>query len=98
MSGRVFPRRREALMRSKLTILILAAAVAGVLAGYVAHEAAADVAAAATIAGYFSVLADIFLRLIKMIIAPLVFSTVVAGIAGTGDAKTVGRIGLKALG
>ena len=84
-------------MRSKLTILILAAAVAGVLAGYVAHELAPDAAAQPTIAGYFSVLADIFLRLIKMIIAPLVFATVVAGIAGTGDAKTVGRIGLKAL-
>jgi Na+/H+-dicarboxylate symporter len=85
-------------MRSKLTILILAAAVGGVLAGYIAHEAAPDAAAAATVAGYFSILADIFLRLIKMIIAPLVFATVVAGIAGTGDAKTVGRIGLKALG
>ena len=85
-------------MRSKLTILILAAAVAGVLAGYAAHEMAPDAKATAEIAGYFSVLADIFLRLIKMIIAPLVFSTVVAGIAGTGDAKTVGRIGVKALG
>jgi Na+/H+-dicarboxylate symporter len=84
-------------MRSKLTIMILVAAVAGVLAGYAAHELAPDPAAAATIAGYFSVLADIFLRLIKMIIAPLVFATVVAGIAGTGDAKTVGRIGAKAL-
>jgi len=84
-------------MRSKLTILILVAAVAGVLAGYVAHEAAPDAATAATLAGYFSILADIFLRLIKMIIAPLVFATVVAGIAGSGDAKTVGRIGLKAL-
>ena len=80
-------------MRSKLTILILVAAVAGVLAGYAANEMAPDAATAATIAGYFSVLADIFLRLIKMIIAPLVFATVVAGIAGTGDAKTVGRIG-----
>ena len=85
-------------MRSKLTMWILIAAVAGVLAGYAAHETAADAAATATLAGYFSVLADIFLRLIKMIIAPLVFSTVVAGIAGTGDAKTVGRIGVKALG
>ncbi len=84
-------------MRSKLTIMILVAAVAGVLAGYVAHEAAPDAAAAAEIAGYFSLLADIFLRLIKMIIAPLVFATVVAGIAGTGDAKAVGRIGAKAL-
>jgi Na+/H+-dicarboxylate symporter len=85
-------------MRSKLTILILAAAVAGVLAGHLAHEFARDAAAAATIAGYFSILADVFLRLIKMIIAPLVFATVVAGITGTGDAKEVGRIGLKALG
>ena len=84
-------------MRSKLTILILVAAVAGVLAGHLAHEMAADAAAGATIAGYFGILADIFLRLIKMIIAPLVFATVVAGIAGTGDSKTVGRIGLKAL-
>jgi Na+/H+-dicarboxylate symporter len=83
-------------MQSKLTLLIVAAAVAGVLAGYVAHETAPDTTAAATIAGYFSVLADVFLRLIKMIIAPLVFATVVAGITGTGDTKTVGRIGLKA--
>ncbi len=85
-------------MRSKLTMWILIAAVGGVLAGYAAHELAGDAATTATLAGYFSVLADIFLRLIKMIIAPLVFSTVVAGIAGTGDAKTVGRIGVKALG
>jgi Na+/H+-dicarboxylate symporter len=84
-------------MRSKLTILILVAAVAGVLAGHFAHELAPDAAAAASIAGYFSILADVFLRLIKMIIAPLVFATVVAGITGTGDAKEVGRIGLKAL-
>jgi Na+/H+-dicarboxylate symporter len=84
-------------MRSKLTILILVAAAAGVLAGHVAHQTAPDAATAAMIAGYFGVLADIFLRLIKMIIAPLVFATVVAGIAGTGDSKTVGRIGLKAL-
>jgi proton glutamate symport protein len=42
-------------------------------------------------------LADAFLRLIKMIIAPLVFSTLVAGVAGTGDIKAMGRIGLKAI-
>ncbi len=81
-------------MRSKLTVLILVAAVAGVLAGYAAPTSWRPTReSAASIAGYFSVLADIFLRLIKMIIAPLVFATVVAGIAGTGDAKTVGRIG-----
>jgi proton glutamate symport protein len=42
-------------------------------------------------------LADAFLRLIRMIIAPLLFSTLVVGIAGTGDLKAMGRIGLKAL-
>lgn len=42
-------------------------------------------------------LADTFLRMIKMIIAPLLFSTLVVGIAGTGDVKAMGRIGLKAM-
>ncbi len=42
-------------------------------------------------------LADIFLRMIKMIVAPLLFSTIVVGIAGSGDLKSLGRIGLKAI-
>jgi proton glutamate symport protein len=42
-------------------------------------------------------LADAFLRMIKMIIAPLLFSTLVVGIAGTGDLRSMGRIGLKAI-
>ncbi len=42
-------------------------------------------------------LADLFLRMIKMIIAPLIFATIVVGIAGLGDIKAMGRIGLKAL-
>ncbi len=42
-------------------------------------------------------LADLFLRMIKMIIAPLLFSTLVVGIAGTGDLRSMGRIGLKAI-
>ncbi|MFI3137408.1 MAG: cation:dicarboxylase symporter family transporter [Methylococcaceae bacterium] len=45
----------------------------------------------------FAVLTDIFLRLVKMIIAPLVFSTLVVGMAKMGDTQTVGRIGIKAL-
>jgi Na+/H+-dicarboxylate symporter len=81
----------------KLTSWILAAAAAGVLAGWAGHALSPDAASAATLAGYFSILSDVFLRLIKMIIAPLVFATVVAGIAGMGDAKAVGRIGAKSL-
>jgi Na+/H+-dicarboxylate symporter len=45
----------------------------------------------------FALLADIFLRLIKMIIAPLVFSTLVVGVAKLGDIKAVGRIGGKTM-
>jgi len=51
-----------------------------------------------TIAGYFAILTTVFLHLIKMIIAPLVFSTLVAGIAHMGDAAALGRVGAKAVG
>jgi Na+/H+-dicarboxylate symporter len=46
---------------------------------------------------WFAIIADIFLRLIKMIVAPLVFTTLVVGIAKLGDIKTVGRIGGKTM-
>jgi Na+/H+-dicarboxylate symporter len=46
---------------------------------------------------WFTIIADIFLRLIKMIVAPLVFTTLVVGIAKLGDIKTVGRIGGKTM-
>lgn len=84
-------------MFRKLTTWILIAAVAGVVAGWIAHNNTVDAAAASRLAGYFSILSDVFLRLIKVIIAPLVFASVVSGIAGMGDAKAVGRIGGKAL-
>lgn len=54
-------------------------------------------AAKAKIASRFSILSDIFLHLIKMIIAPLVLSVLVLGVAKVGDFKSVGRIGLKTL-
>ncbi len=47
--------------------------------------------------GVMTAITDIFLRLIKMIIAPLVFSTLVVGIAKLGDIRAVGRIGGKTL-
>lgn len=46
---------------------------------------------------YFTMLSDIFLRLIKMIVAPLVFTTLVVGVAKVGDIKAVGRIGGKTM-
>src|SRR5271166_7057966 len=48
-------------------------------------------------ADWVNALSQVFLRLIKSIIAPLIFGTLVYGIAGTGSIKTMGRIGLKAM-
>ena len=86
-------------MRSqRLTVLILGGMVLGIAVGYVLHLTLPDAQTAKNVAGYISLITDIFLRLIKMIIAPLVFTTLVAGIAHMGDSATVGRIGLKAMG
>jgi Na+/H+-dicarboxylate symporter len=84
--------------RNKLTTWIAIAMAAGVAVGYLCHTLAPDAAVAKQIAGYLSIFTDIFLRLIKMIIAPLVLATLVSGLAGMGDSRAVGRIGGKALG
>ena len=84
-------------MRSKLTTIILIGMVLGIAVGYACHLLWPDPKTAKTIAGYISLFTDIFLRLIKMIIAPLVFSTLVVGVAHMGDTKAVGRIGAKAM-
>lgn len=84
-------------MRSvKLTTWIMIAMILGIAVGAVCHGQAATAAAAKDIAGYFSLITDLFLRLIKMIIAPLVFATLVSGIASMSDGKALGRIGIKA--
>jgi len=86
-------------MKSRqITQRILLALVLGVVVGSATRYWVHDDDMAKQIAGYYSLLTDVFLHLIKMIIAPLVFATVVSGIANTGDTKTVGRIGLRALG
>jgi Na+/H+-dicarboxylate symporter len=71
--------------------------IVGVAVGAVIHMASSP-AAAKAIAGYFNIMTDVFLRLIKMIIAPLVFATLISGIAGMGDGKALGRVGFKAFG
>jgi proton glutamate symport protein len=63
----------------------------GLIAGIVLGAVWPDVAVA------IRPIADLFLRMIKMIIAPLIFSTLIVGIAGTGDLRAVGRIGVKAI-
>ena len=76
---------------------ILAAMVLGIAIGYLVNSGVADKEAAKEIAGYISLVSDIFLRLIKMLIGPLVFSTLVIGIAHMGDASAVGRVFVKAM-
>src|SRR5262245_6190451 len=77
--------------------LILGGLVLGIIVGYMIFISYPDKKTAAQIAGYISLLSDIFLRLIKMLIGPLVFSTLVVGIAHIGDAASVGRVFGKAL-
>ena len=79
--------QRRPWYRPSLTTQILIGLVLGGVLGYISPDWGNRV--------YF--LRDIFLNLIKSIIAPLIFSTLVVGIAGGGDLKKVGRMGLKAL-
>jgi len=83
--------------KNRLTTWIGVALILGVVVGYTCNSVADSPATAKEISGYFGLLTDIFLRLIKMILAPLVFATLVSGLAGMGDAGAVGRIGGKAL-
>src|ERR1700683_647306 len=73
--------------RISLTTWIMIGLVAGIAFGALLPGPAKQTA----------ILGTIFLRLIKTIIAPLIFATLVVGIAGTGNIKTMGRIGGKAI-
>src|SRR6202050_2133058 len=84
-------------MRSTLTPIIVICMLLGIAVGYACHTLGPDPPTAKSISDYISLMTDIFLRLIKMIIAPLVFSTLVVGVAHMGDPKVVGRIGAKAM-
>ncbi len=72
---------------SRLTALIFIALFLGIIVGHIAPDFAVRM----------KPFAEIFLRMVKMIIAPLLFSTLVVGIAGHGDAKKLGKIGLKTI-
>ncbi|WP_396185956.1 dicarboxylate/amino acid:cation symporter [Flavobacterium sp.] len=80
-----------------LTVQIIIAMLLGAILGIYIHNNY-DVSFAKEFSDKIKILATVFIRLVQMIISPLVFTTLVVGIAKLGDVKTVGRVGGKALG
>ena len=83
---------------NKNFIYVMIGLVLGVALGTASYYSFPDKATAAEIAKYMSLVSAVFLKLIKMIIGPLVLSTLVVGIGHMGDAATVGRVGAKTMG
>ncbi|HEU4470504.1 MAG TPA: dicarboxylate/amino acid:cation symporter [Flavisolibacter sp.] len=81
---------------NRLTFFIIASMILGVGVGYLIHTNS-EPAFRSSFATNIKLLSTIFIRLVQMIIAPLVFTTLVVGIAKLGDLKTVGRVGGKAI-
>jgi Na+/H+-dicarboxylate symporter len=83
-------------MNRLFTLLIVLAMAGGIAAGWACHTwlGPADIR---TAVDSFGLITDLFLRAIRMVIAPLVFATLVAGIAHMEDTASVGRIGVRAL-
>jgi Na+/H+-dicarboxylate symporter len=81
---------------NRLTLYILISMVLGIVVGYFIHENASP-GFIKNFEPKIKLLTTIFLRLVQMIIAPIVFATLVVGIAKLGDLKTVGRVGGKAM-
>ena len=82
--------------KNRLTLYILVAMLLGGILGAIIHNSC-NVKTAEQFSTYIKLLATIFIRLVQMIIAPLVLTTLVVGIAKLGDIKSVGRIGGRAL-
>jgi Na+/H+-dicarboxylate symporter len=80
----------------KLTLYILIAMVLGIAAGYIIHTQSSP-EYIKSFSTNIKLLTTIFLRLVQMVIAPLVFTTLVVGIAKLGDLGAVGRVGGKAM-
>ena len=85
-------------MAKKLTFFILLAMVAGTVLGFLLNHLVTEPETLEGITSHLGIVTDLFLRLIKMIIAPLVFATLVSGIAHMGDSAALGRIGVRSIG
>lgn len=88
----------NSLKRNHLTFYIMLAMVLGIITGYSVYTLGQGSDIPEKFCQYISILTTIFLKLIKMIIAPLVFSTLVVGIAKMGDTASIGRVGIKTFG
>jgi Na+/H+-dicarboxylate symporter len=82
---------------NKNFIYVMIGLVLGIVLGTACFYSFPDKATAAEVAKYMSLVSAVFLKLIKMIIGPLVLSTLVVGIGHMGDAATVGRVGAKTM-
>jgi Na+/H+-dicarboxylate symporter len=84
-------------MDRKLTWYILGGMLLGVIVGQTLHMSIDAAVIKQSIAPWLKLLSDIFLNLIKLLVAPLVLSTIVVGIAHMGDSSALGRIGFRAI-
>ena len=84
-------------MDRRLTLYILIGMALGVIVGQIVNVTIAPDVIKDQVAPWFKLLSDIFLNLIKMLVAPLVLSTIVVGIAHMGDSSALGRIGVRSL-
>jgi Na+/H+-dicarboxylate symporter len=84
-------------MSKHFTLFILIGLALGLVVGASCHALIPDPKAAKAVAANLSLITDVFLRLIKMLMAPLVFLTLSSGVAHMGDPAEVGRVGVKTL-
>ncbi len=88
----------ETKKRPSITLYVLIGMILGVIVGYMCNTNYPDPKVAGQIADNINIVTTVFLRLIKMIIGPLVLTTLIVGIAHMGDTSSIGRVGIKALG
>lgn len=86
VAGQATPKKKKKLY-ADLTFQVLVAIVIGIIVGHLWPEIGTEM----------KPLGDIFIKLVKMVVGPVIFLTVVTGIASVGDMKKVGRVGIKAL-
>ncbi|TNE31429.1 MAG: dicarboxylate/amino acid:cation symporter [Alphaproteobacteria bacterium] len=84
-------------MDRRLTLYILIGMILGVIVGQIMHLTLDPAVIKESVAPWLKLLSDIFLNLIKLLVAPLILATIVVGIAHMGDSSALGRIGFRAI-